>query len=102
LLSSLSVPSDPASIRKDQKPRSFFVRRLTFGTIASLFGLSHGIIDKSQYSTLAAAIIGTAIIPTIIANTFFLPRHLLPHPEPELAPARREEVRAERRRGETL
>jgi len=99
LLSSLSVPSDPASIRKDQKPRSFFVRWLT---IASLFGLSHGIIDKSQYSTLAAAIIGTAIIPTIIANTFFLPRHLLPHPEPELAPARREEVRAERRRGETL
>ncbi|QSR84829.1 cation:proton antiporter [Methylacidimicrobium sp. B4] len=55
---------------------------LTFGTIASLFGLSHGIIDKSQYSTLVAAIIGTAIIPTVIANAFFLPRHLLPKADP--------------------
>ncbi|MGH6810856.1 MAG: cation:proton antiporter [Methylocella sp.] len=55
---------------------------LTFGTIASLFGRSHGIIDSSQYSTLVAAIIGTAIIPTIVANTFFLPTHLLPRPEP--------------------
>ena len=51
---------------------------LTFGTIASLFGLSHKIIDESQYSTLVAAIIATAIIPTVIANSFFLPRHLLP------------------------
>ncbi len=51
---------------------------LTFGTIAALFGLSHKIIDESQYSTLVAAIIATAIIPTVIANSFFLPRHLLP------------------------
>ena len=51
---------------------------LTFGTIASLFGLSHKIIDESQYSTLVAAIIATAIIPTVIANSYFLPRHLLP------------------------
>ncbi|VVM06008.1 Glutathione-regulated potassium-efflux system protein KefC [Methylacidimicrobium cyclopophantes] len=59
---------------------------LTFGTIASLFGLSHGIIDKSQYSTLVAAIVGTAIIPTVIANSFFLPRHLLPKGQPEEVP----------------
>ena len=51
---------------------------LTFGTIAALFGLSHKIIDEGQYSTLVAAIIATAIIPTVIANSFFLPRHLLP------------------------
>lgn len=56
---------------------------LTFGTIAALFGLSHEIIDKSQYSTLVAAIIGTAIIPTLIANSFYLPRHLLPETETE-------------------
>jgi len=62
---------------------------LTFGTIASLFGLSHGIIDKSQYSTLVAAIIGTAIIPTVIANKFYLPRHLLPMAKPEDVPAER-------------
>jgi glutathione-regulated potassium-efflux system ancillary protein KefC len=51
---------------------------LTFGTIAALFGLSHKIIDESQYSTLVAAIIATAVIPTLIANKYFLPTHLLP------------------------
>jgi glutathione-regulated potassium-efflux system ancillary protein KefC len=56
---------------------------LTFGTISSLFGLSHGIIDQSQYSALVAAVIGSAVIPTVIANAFFLPRHLLP-PKEEL------------------
>lgn len=55
---------------------------LTFGTISSLFGLSHGIIDQSQYSALVAAVIASAVIPTVIANAFYLPRHLLPTPEP--------------------
>lgn len=56
---------------------------LTFGTISSLFGLSHGIIDQGQYSALVAAVIGSAVIPTVIANAFYLPRHLLPRAEPE-------------------
>jgi Kef-type K+ transport system membrane component KefB len=56
---------------------------LTFGTISSLFGLSHGIIDKSQYSALVAAVIGSAVIPTVIANAFYLPSHLLPKTEME-------------------
>ena len=51
---------------------------LTFGTISSLFGLSHGIIDQAQYSALVAAVIGSAVVPTLIANAMFLPRHLLP------------------------
>lgn len=51
---------------------------LTFGTISSLFGLSHGIINQGQYSALVAAVIGSAVMPTIIANAFYLPRHLLP------------------------
>jgi glutathione-regulated potassium-efflux system ancillary protein KefC len=50
---------------------------LTFGTISSLFGLSHGLIDQAQYSALVAAVIGSAVVPTLIANAFFLPRHLL-------------------------
>src|SRR6266852_1600613 len=50
---------------------------LTFGTISALFGLSHGIIDQSQYSALVAAVIASAVIPTVIANAFYLPRHLL-------------------------
>ena len=51
---------------------------LTFGTISSLFGLSHGIINQAQYSALVAAVIGSAVVPTLIANALFLPRHLLP------------------------
>ena len=51
---------------------------LTFGSISALFGLSHGIVDQKQYSYLIAAVIGSAIVPTLIANAFFLPRHLLP------------------------
>jgi Kef-type K+ transport system membrane component KefB len=54
---------------------------LTFGTISSLFGLSHGIINQAQYSALVAAVIGSAVVPTLIANAFYLPRHLLPRPE---------------------
>lgn len=50
---------------------------LTFGTIASLFGLSHGIINQAQYSTLVATVIGSAVIPTLIANALYLPAHLL-------------------------
>src|SRR5581483_2743990 len=56
---------------------------LTFGTISSLFGLSHGIINQSQYSILVAVVIGSAVIPTLIANAFYLPKHLLPKPEDE-------------------
>jgi Kef-type K+ transport system membrane component KefB len=58
---------------------------LTFGTISSLFGLSHGIIDQSQHSALVAALIASAVIPTVIANAFYLPHHLLPEAEPEQA-----------------
>jgi glutathione-regulated potassium-efflux system ancillary protein KefC len=50
---------------------------LTFGSISALFGLSHGIIDQAQYSFLIATVIGSAVIPTLIANAFFLPHHLL-------------------------
>lgn len=53
---------------------------LTFGSISALFGLTHGVIDQAQYSYLVAAVIGSAVIPTIIANAFYLPRHLLPKP----------------------
>lgn len=50
---------------------------LTFGTIAALFGLSHDVIDQAQYSALVAAVILSAVVPTLIANAFFLPRHLV-------------------------
>jgi glutathione-regulated potassium-efflux system ancillary protein KefC len=51
---------------------------LTFGTISSLYGLSHHIIDQGQYSILVAYVVDSAVIPTLIANAFYLPHHLLP------------------------
>jgi glutathione-regulated potassium-efflux system ancillary protein KefC len=56
---------------------------LTFGTISALFGLSHGIINQAQYSALVATVIASAVLPTVIANAFYLPRHLLPKREAE-------------------
>ncbi|HET7200535.1 MAG TPA: hypothetical protein VFI80_06960, partial [Burkholderiales bacterium] len=43
-----------------------------------LFGLSHGIVSRAQYSALVAAVIASAVVPTLIANAWFLPHHLLP------------------------
>lgn len=57
---------------------------LTFGTISALFGLTHGIVTQEQYSHLVAVVIGSAVIPTLVAGIFFLPRHLLPDPESQL------------------
>jgi Kef-type K+ transport system membrane component KefB len=51
---------------------------LTFGTISSLFGLSHHIISQGQYSVLVACVIASAVVPTLIGNAFFLPHHLIP------------------------
>ncbi|HXW57498.1 MAG TPA: cation:proton antiporter [Candidatus Cybelea sp.] len=56
---------------------------LTFGTISSLFGLSHGVINQAQYSYLVATVIGSAVVPTMFANAWFMPRHLLPKQEQE-------------------
>ena len=59
---------------------------LTFGTISALFGLSHNIINQGQYSSLVATVIASAVIPTMIANAFYLPHHLIPQPGSERAP----------------
>jgi Kef-type K+ transport system membrane component KefB len=67
--------------RQDSKERWYYTllmsTGLTFGTISALFGFSHGIVTESQYSFLVLVVIGSAVIPTIIANLAFLPKHLL-------------------------
>jgi Kef-type K+ transport system membrane component KefB len=63
---------------------------LTFGTISALYGLNHSIVSRQQYSFLVAAVIASAVIPTLIANAVFLPRHLLSQ-----SPADREDSRLE-------
>jgi Kef-type K+ transport system membrane component KefB len=59
---------------------------LTFGTISALFGLNHQVITQAQYSYLVATVIGSAVIPTMIANSFFMPGHLLPASPREAVP----------------
>lgn len=48
---------------------------LTFGTIASVFGLNAGYINPVQYSVLIGVVVSSAVIPTFIAQKWFLPRH---------------------------
>lgn len=73
---------------------------LTFGTISALFGLSHEVIDQAQYSALVAAVIASAVVPTLIANAFFMPHHLLLRPPapPDVAQAGTAQV-SEAKRG---
>jgi Kef-type K+ transport system membrane component KefB len=47
---------------------------LTFGTISALYGLSAGIIDRTQFSLLVAVVVLSAIVPTAIAQRFYQPR----------------------------
>ena len=70
------------AFRKERKERWYYTllmsTGLTFGTISALFGLTHGIVSQDQYSHLVAVVIGSAVVPTLIAGAFFVPRHLLP------------------------
>jgi Kef-type K+ transport system membrane component KefB len=46
---------------------------LTFGTISALFGLENHYIDRTQYTVLVTVVILSAVVPTLIAQVFFLP-----------------------------
>jgi Kef-type K+ transport system membrane component KefB len=46
---------------------------LTFGTISALFGLTNGIIDQAAYTVLVTVVILSAVVPTLLATTFFEP-----------------------------
>jgi len=61
-----------------REPRRYPLRKSAaalrgFGIVAH-----HGVITPGQYSHLVAAVIGSAVIPTLVANAFFMPHHLLP------------------------
>jgi Kef-type K+ transport system membrane component KefB len=46
---------------------------LTFGTISALFGLTNHVITQAQYTILVTTVIGSAIVPTLIAQRLFQP-----------------------------
>ncbi len=54
---------------------------LTFGSISALYGLTNHIIDQEQYTILLTAVIASAVVPTVIAQKWFLPN---------IAPAKQE------------
>jgi hypothetical protein len=39
-----------------------------------LFGLNNHIIDQVQYTILLTAVIGSAVVPTLIAQIWFQPK----------------------------
>ena len=62
---------------------------LTFGTISALYALNAGIIDRTQFSLLLSVVVGSAVIPTFIAQRWFAPRHAIrkqavPEPGPQV------------------
>ncbi|HUA11699.1 MAG TPA: cation:proton antiporter [Solirubrobacteraceae bacterium] len=59
---------------------------LTLGTISALYGLNNHIIDRTQFSLLVAVIVLSAIVPTAIAQRWFSPPQLAPHPHHLLPP----------------
>ncbi|MDP3089190.1 MAG: cation:proton antiporter [Nitrospira sp.] len=71
-----------SAFRQDRNERWYYTllmsTGLTFGTISSLYGLAHGLVTQEQYSFLVAAVIASAVVPTLIAGWFFVPTHLLP------------------------
>jgi Kef-type K+ transport system membrane component KefB len=67
----------PLAHRADRRHGTFITllmsTGLTFGTITSLYGLSAGIIDKTQFSLLVTVVVLSAVVPTAIAERWFLP-----------------------------
>jgi Kef-type K+ transport system membrane component KefB len=67
----------PLARRADRRHATFTTllmsTGLTFGTISSLYGLSAGIIDETQFSLLVTVVVLSAVVPTAIAERWFLP-----------------------------
>ena len=47
---------------------------LTFGSISALFGLTHHLVDKTQYTELVTVVLLSALVPTLIAQQLFQPK----------------------------
>ena len=81
-----------SAFREDAKERWYYTllmsTGLTFGTISALYGLSHKLVTKEQYSFLVAAVIASAVVPTIIASIYFVPSHLLVQTDDRIRPRR--------------
>jgi hypothetical protein len=67
-------------VRRPYPPEELFVESSNGGPMnrPSFSCLHRGVmIETAQYSYLVAAVIASAWLPTLVANMFHLPRHLL-------------------------
>lgn len=48
---------------------------LTFGTISATYGYTAGIITRAQFSVLICVVVISAVVPTTIAQRFFVPHN---------------------------
>src|SRR5215469_11039396 len=66
-----------AAFKLPQRERTYttllMATGLTFGSIAALFGLTHHLINKAQYTELVTVVILSAFVPTLIAQQLFRP-----------------------------
>ena len=66
-----------AAFRMPKRERAYttllMATGLTFGSIAALFGLTHGLISHDQYTELVTVVILSAFVPTLIAQQLFRP-----------------------------
>ena len=56
---------------------------LTFGSISALFGLTHHLIDRTQYTELITVVLLSAFVPTLIAQKLFQPSVAISETEEE-------------------
>lgn len=76
---------------------------LTFGSIAALFGLTHHLINSTQYTELVTVVVLSALVPTLIAQQLFQPEVIDTEEEEalgaeDLSVVHRERIRPARRR----
>ena len=73
----LGVWPTAKAFRLPQKERAYttllMATGLTFGSISALYGLTHHLINESQYTELVTVVILSAFLPTLIAQQFFRP-----------------------------
>jgi Kef-type K+ transport system membrane component KefB len=67
-----------AAFRVERSSRNYLTllmaTGLTFGSISALYGLTHGLVTRAQYSVLLTVVVLSAVIPTLIAQRLFQPQ----------------------------
>jgi histidine kinase/DNA gyrase B/HSP90-like ATPase/sodium/hydrogen exchanger family protein len=73
----IAVWPTAARFRLERRERAYttllMATGLTFGSISALFGLTHQLINSTQYTELVTVVVLSAFVPTLIAQQLFQP-----------------------------